>query len=203
MTIQTKSRRDFLKSSGSVISASWLAVNTPLILVASQSAHARMEAQASYDNLTMEEATELAAIVDQIIPADETPGATETGVIYFIDAALGGFLAGKAPMLREGLDDLQQKARSASQKGERFSLLSSEQQIVLMKENEGTQFFGTLHKLTMMGMFCLPEYGGNRDNAGWDLLGFDHRHAWQPPFGYYDAAAHGESATEGDDHEHS
>jgi hypothetical protein len=22
---------------------------------------------------------------------------------------------------------------------------------------------------------------------GWDLIGFDHRHAWAPPFGYYDA----------------
>ena len=202
MTIQTKSRRDFLKSSGSVISASLLAVNAPLILAAGQSAQTKMEAQASYDNLTMEEATELSAIVDQIIPADETPGATESGVIYFIDAALGGFWAGKAPMLREGLDDLQKKARSASQKVERFSLLSSAQQIALMKENEDTQFFGTLHVLTMMGMFCLPAYGGNRDKAGWDLLGFDHRHAWQPPFGYYDAAAHGESVTEGDDHEH-
>ena len=203
MTIQIKSRRDFLKSSGSAISASLLVVNTPLILAACHSAHAKMEAQASYDNLTMEEATELAAIVDQIIPADETPGATETGVIYFVDVALGSFLAGKAPILKKGLDDLQQKVRSAIPKGERFSLLSSEQQVVLLKENENTQFFGTLRELTMMGMFCLPEYGGNRDNAGWNLLGFDHRHAWQPPFGYYDAAAPSESVTEGDDHEHS
>jgi hypothetical protein len=26
---------------------------------------------------------------------------------------------------------------------------------------------------------------------GWKLLGFDHRHVWAPPFGYYDAQAGG------------
>ncbi len=35
-------------------------------------------------------------------------------------------------------------------------------------------------------MFALPSYGGNRDKAGWHLIGFDDRHFWQPPFGYYD-----------------
>ena len=41
--------------------------------------------------------------------------------------------------------------------------------------------------LTLAGMFSLPEHGGNRDQIGWRLLGFENRHAWQPPFGFYDA----------------
>jgi hypothetical protein len=36
-------------------------------------------------------------------------------------------------------------------------------------------------------MFAMPVRGGNRDKAGWALIGFVDRHVWQPPFGYYDA----------------
>jgi hypothetical protein len=36
-------------------------------------------------------------------------------------------------------------------------------------------------------MFSSPEYGGNRDKVGFELLGFTDQHAWQPPFGFYDA----------------
>ncbi|MFT5048613.1 MAG: hypothetical protein ACI8UP_005617, partial [Porticoccaceae bacterium] len=32
-----------------------------------------------------------------------------------------------------------------------------------------------------------PEYGGNRDNIGYQLIGFEDRHAWQAPYGFYDA----------------
>jgi len=203
MTSTTKSRREFLKSSGSTIGASWLAVNTPLILAACQSAQIKTETQAGYENLRPKEALELGAVVDQIIPPDETPGATETGVVYFIDVALGGFMAGSASTLRTGLEDLQRKATSVQGGNHQFSDLSFAQQTVVLKEAENTEFFGTLHFLTMMGMFCLPKYGGNRDHAGWDLIGFNHQHAWQPPFGYYDAAVHAQTLKQGDDHGHS
>jgi hypothetical protein len=55
-------------------------------------------------------------------------------------------------------------------------------------------------------MFALPSWGGNRDLAGWALLGFDSRHAWQPPFGFYDEGRHGAgsgdagTAAQGGDH---
>ena len=100
MNSPLRSRRVFLKSGGSAISAAWLAVNTPLILTACQSAQTKTETQASYENITAEEAVELGAVVDQIIPPDESPGATETGVVYFSDVALGGFMAGAAPATR-------------------------------------------------------------------------------------------------------
>jgi len=203
MTNLTKSRRDFLKSSGSAISASWMVVNTPLILAGWQTAQANKLEQAGFENLTPQEAVELSAIVDQIIPPDETPGAAEIGVVYFIDVALGGFMAGAAAILRQGLEELQQKAKTSTEKDQRFSSLSFEQQTQVLKAVEDTPFFNIMHTLTMMGMFCLPEYGGNRNLAGWNLLGFDHQHAWQPPFGYYDAAVHGHASEQGDDHGHS
>jgi hypothetical protein len=36
MTMLTKSRHDFLKSSGSVLGASWVAINMPLLLSAGE-----------------------------------------------------------------------------------------------------------------------------------------------------------------------
>ena len=202
MTTPAKSRRDFFKTSGSALGVSWLAVNTPLILAACQTAQSKTAEQAGYENITPQEAVELAAVVDQIIPLDETPGASEIGVVYFIDVALGGFMAGAAPALRQGLEDLQQRAKSVRQQNHRFSELSFEQQTAVLTDVEDTAFFGRLHFLTMIGMFCLPKYAGNRDKLGWDLLGFDHQHAWQPPFGHYDVAMHGQTPNPGDDHGH-
>ena len=32
-----------------------------------------------------------------------------------------------------------------------------------------------------------PEYGGSGGEVGNALVGFEDRHVWQPPYGYYDA----------------
>lgn len=190
MTKTTNSRRKFLKSSGSVLGASWAAINMPLILSANQTAIENKQAGMGFNNISPLEAIEFGAIADQIIPEDETPGATEAGVVYFIDVALGGFMSGKAPVLRQGLEELQLKVKSEHPRVNRFSELSPDQQTDMLRSIEDTALFETLYFQTMCGMFCLPEYGGNRNHAGWDLVGFNHQHAWQPPFGYYDAAAH-------------
>ena len=198
---EKKSRRDFLTSSGSVLGASMFALNMPLILTACERAQNQLQSGAAYENMTLEQAAELGAIADQIIPEDETPGATQTGVVYFMDAAFGGFMAGALPGVTQGLDDLQQKAASVDPRGKRFSELSFDQQTSLLRVEENTPFFRTIRRMTMFGMFCLPQYGGNRDQAGWELLGFDHRHAWQPPFGYYDSLVHNDGDESGDDHD--
>jgi gluconate 2-dehydrogenase gamma chain len=90
-----------------------------------------------------------------------------------------------APM-REGLAALQATADGTYGKA-RFSALQPDQQDALLHAIEATEFFETARFLTIAGMFTLPDYGGNREHIGWDLIGFDHRHAWAPPFGYYDA----------------
>lgn len=202
MTTLWNSRRDFLKSGGSIVSASWLAINMPLIVSAGQTAAENKNAGAGFKNISVEESVELSAWVNHIIPPDETPGAVDIGVVYFIDVALGGFMSDEAPPLRQGLEEFQQKIKSTHPGINRFSELVFEQQTEMIRLVEDTPLFGLLHKMTLFGMFCLPGYAGNRDNAGWDLIGFDHRHAWQPPFGYYDAAVHGQTPSEGDEHEH-
>jgi len=201
MTIIGNSRRDFLKSGGSIVSASWLAINMPLIVSAAQTAAENNEAGGAFENITVEESVELSALVDQIIPPDETPGATEIGVVYFIDLALGSFMSSAAPGLRQGLKELQETTKSAYPTINRFSELALDQQTKMLKSVEDTPLFGMLHFMTLSGMFCLPAYAGNKKNAGWDLIGFDHRHAWQPPFGYYDAAVHAQTPSGEDEHE--
>ena len=47
-------------------------------------------------------------------------------------------------------------------------------------------FFDTTRLLTLLAMFSRPAYGGNRDGVGWKLIGFEDRHFFRPPFGYYD-----------------
>jgi hypothetical protein len=63
--------------------------------------------------------------------------------------------------------------------------------IAFLQTVEDTPFFRLCWVLTVWGTFADPAYGGNRDGAGWSMIGFEDRHAWHPPFGYYDADAHG------------
>src|SRR5262245_20149429 len=53
--------------------------------------------------LTAEEAIEIEAITARIIPTDDTPGAKEAGVYWFVDYALEGFEQGSTQMVRDGL----------------------------------------------------------------------------------------------------
>jgi gluconate 2-dehydrogenase gamma chain len=166
-----------------LLSGTWLTVNLPLIIAATQSACSRRDEGAEFTCLSEDEAVELEAIAAQIIPTDDTPGASEAGVIYFIDEALAGFLSSQAPLIRRGLEDLQGRLKG----GGYFSELPFDRQTKLLKSIEGSGFFTKFRELVIIGMFALPDYGGNADKIGWKLLGFEDRHGWQPPFGYYDA----------------
>ena len=126
------------------------------------------------------------AIAAQIIPTDDTPGAREAGVVYFVDRALATFFSRLAGAFRAQLHEFQLTCKAAHPDATSFAALSSDRQIEFLTRVEHTPFFGAMHLLTLFGMFSTPAYGGNRDGAGWKLLGFEDMHAFQPPFGYYD-----------------
>ncbi len=185
MLDEALSRRGFLKGAGAL----GLATLWPSVLAAAQAAAAARDAGAALETLATEDAADLAAIAAQIIPTDAVlPGASEAGVVYFMDGALRTFMAAAREPVLAGLQALNGKA-AALQPGARFAALPAAEQARLLKAEEASPFFGTVHFMTVAGMFSLPVYGGNRDHAGWKLLGFDHRHAWLPPFGRYDAPA--------------
>ena len=186
MTHPDRSRRSFLKSSATAVSGSWIALSMPAILATCQQASEARQQNEPLAVLGPDEAAELEAIAARIIPTNETPGATEAGVIHFMDKVLAGEQADSLEPMRAGLAELQASASTAFG-AESFAALTPDQQDTLLADIEDSQFFATVRYLTLAGMFSLPEHGGNRDQIGWRLLGFEDRHAWLPPFGFYDA----------------
>lgn len=134
-----------------------------------------------------EQAAEIDAAAAQIIPTDEAPGAREAKIIYFIDRALVTFDRDKQPFYIHGLKDLQAKTRERFPQAEKFSALAPAQQIQLLQAIEKTEFFELLRLHTIMGFLALPDYGGNHNEVGWKLIGFENKHTYSPPFGSYDA----------------
>jgi hypothetical protein len=197
MNNKKNSRRTFLAGVGGAAGSGWLAVNAPLLLAAGQAAQDQRSAGQQWENMTPPQARSFAAVVDQIIPPDDLPGAAEAGVVYFIDQALGGFAAGQDELLKEGLADLDRRARAAAPAAEGFAGLSFEQQTAILAAIDTTPFFNQMIFLTHCGMFAMPSWGGNKELAGWNLIGFDSRHAWQPPFGFYDERAMAEEGGHG------
>ncbi|MGE5305060.1 MAG: gluconate 2-dehydrogenase subunit 3 family protein [Alphaproteobacteria bacterium] len=130
------------------------------------------------------------AAAERIVPADHDAGARQTGVINYVESALGGYDAEYAPLYITGVQELDKLAR------ERFALqafvqLRSDQQdeILAHLEKEGSHFFSLLLEHTMQGFYGDPRHGGNRDGASWKMIGFPgptHPKGYQPPFGWYD-----------------
>ena len=184
------SRRHFVIESCAGISSAWLLTNLPEILAAQDHAHraAQSPDSAKLDFFTPEQAAEVEAISAQIIPTDSTPGAREARVVYFIDRALATFAADDRPAFLKGLRDLQSKVKKQFKKSnvERFSALTSGQQIKVLKSIEKSTFFELVRTMTIYGMFANPTYGGNHDEIGWKLIGFESQFAFDPPFGFYD-----------------
>ncbi len=185
---EDSSRRLFLIKSLTGVSSAWLALRLPEIVAAQEHAHqaAQSSAPTKFEFLTLEQSTEIEAVAAQIIPTDDTPGAREARVIYFIDRALTTFDKDKQPVYVKGLKDLQSKQKKMFKNSAKFSDLNSEQQIKVLKAFEKNQFFGLVRAHTIMGFFADPSYGGNYGKVGWKLIGFKDDFYFKPPFGYYD-----------------
>ena len=103
------------------------------------------------------------------------------GVLNYIDLALAGAYADLQDFYRRGLAQLDAFCRKAY--GEPFAKLEARQQDEVIKALEegkagefswptAQAFFNTVRTHTMEGMFADPIYGGNKDFAGWRLIGF-------------------------------
>jgi gluconate 2-dehydrogenase gamma chain len=148
----------------------------------------------SFKALTKAQADVVEAVAARILPAvDGRPGAREAGAIYFIDRALATFNAAQKTLYVDGVADLNRRAAARSvgapANGASFASLTPAQQDELLREIEQTPFFQNARFDTLVGTFALPSWGGNRDFAGWRLIGVEHQPFFQAPFGYYDANA--------------
>lgn len=184
-------RRDFLLASAELAAGAGLALTVAGCRDAAATARAAMRSGEALRVLADPERLLLEAIADRILPPDgDQPGAAGLGAAVFIDhyaadrpellAALRGVLAG-----------LEQRVRALHADAAGFAALeepAAEGVLeALLREAPGD--FGLLQMLVLAGAFGAPARGGNRDRAGWTLLGYDDRHAWQPPFGSYDRQA--------------
>jgi gluconate 2-dehydrogenase gamma chain len=180
-------RRSFIAMSGRTMGAGWLALNWPRIATAAGHAHsdARSATPRSFAILNAEMARSVDAMCAQIIPTDDSPGAREAGAVYFVDQALNGFYAAHRA---EFMMDYAEFAAAVTKRfsGTGFADLAADRQIEYLRSVEESRFFGSVRFLTILGLLALPVYGGNRDEIGWKLIGFDDAHAFNPPFGYYD-----------------
>jgi gluconate 2-dehydrogenase gamma chain len=180
---EAPARRAFLRAAAAA-GAAWAlseVVGLEAAIAAAQSRRA--------ETLTDAQARCLDAAVDRILPAvDGRPGAREAGAMYFIDRALGTFQSTQRPAYVKGLRDLDRRAARLTP-GAAFAALTPAQQDDVLRAIEKTAFFQMLRVDTIVGTLALPTWGGNRDHAGWRMLGLDHRPIHQPPFGYYDAEA--------------
>jgi len=189
MTTSDASRRQFLFGSVSGLSSVWLALRWPVILAAQEHAK-RAKASglpAQFQFFSPEDAVEVEAMAAQVIPSDDAPGAREAHVIYFIDRVLATFDRDKQPAYTQGLKDLRHRTQELVSSVNRFSSLTTEQQIQLLSAIEKTDFFELVRLHTIMGYLSRPEYGGNYNQTGWKLIGFEDQMTYHPPFGYYDS----------------
>lgn len=135
---------------------------------------------------TAAEARVVMAASERIFPGDESgPGATEAGVVIYIDRQLAGpygrdkYRYTKQPFVEsvpehgyQGKATPREIYREGIRQIEGFETLSPAQQDERLRAIERTMFFQMLRRHTLEGMFCDPLHGGNAGMIGWQLIGY-------------------------------
>lgn len=196
-------RRRFLLQAGTGFSTAWLAAQWPAVLAASTHAHqaANSATPPKLEFFTPAEAAEIDAISSRIIPSDETPGAHEAGVVYFIDRALLTFAKDSQAIYRSGLPELQNRVKERYPSVAKFSAALPEQQDAVLESLDPNDrrrfrpfraapqqqnFFEVVRQHVIAGFLIDPDTRGNPNGVGWKLIGREREHMFHSPFGFYD-----------------
>ena len=133
------------------------------------------------------EALIIAAAAARIFPSDATePGATEAGVIIYIDRQLGGPYGRDRnrytqPPFEDGVPEQGYQGKATPREvyreglallGPDFGGLTAAEQDEKLRGIETTYFFRLLRQHTIEGMFCDPMHGGNAGLIGWQAIGY-------------------------------
>src|ERR1700693_4343869 len=129
-----------------------------------------------------DDAATVAAFAERLMPGvPSRPGATEAGVLNYIDLALAGAYADQQDFYRRGLAALDAYCRKTfNQPFVKLSAAQRDEVITALEQGKASgftyptaqAFFNTVRTHTMEGMFADPIYGGKKDFAGWKLVGF-------------------------------
>ena len=188
MSEPNESRRNFLFTTCGMATGTWLAASWPGIAAAAEHAHhaAAASSPQSFQFLSDSDAADVDAIAAQILPSGAQPGAHEARAMYFIDRALATFFSPRAAPFRLGLAKFQQAFRAVNPAAASFAAASPATQYAFLETIDRTEFFESMRVLTILGTLSSSQYGGNHDNLGWKLIGFEDKHVFTTPFGYYD-----------------
>lgn len=132
-----------------------------------------LNARSRWGFFSEDEAATLAALSDQIVPADDFPSASQAGAVVFIDRQLEGPYRRHRKAYRDGIERVGTICRS------RFGVdpahATPAQQLELARELERSDpaFFALVRNHTMQSFYGSPRHGGNRDAASWRMLGLD------------------------------
>jgi gluconate 2-dehydrogenase gamma chain len=137
------------------------------------------------------EARDVEALAARIFPGSpDDPGAREAGVLAYVDRAVEGAYRDLQFSYRRGLAELERYCREDAQAS--FADLDADRQDALLSELDEiavqleagevpatdpqrvilARLYGMVRQHTLEGMLGDPTYGGNRDGAGWRLVGF-------------------------------
>ena len=172
------SRRQFLRDGSIYGGGIWIVLQLPRPKAARAAA-----ASATPVVFSLTEWKTVEAITGRIIPTDAEPGAIEAGCVNFIDKALANEDARALPLYRLGASGTDAVAKERFAKA--FVELDPTRQDQVLVALESGQapgwpegpisapvFFETVRAHTIIGFLADPKYGGNRDYAGWKLVGY-------------------------------
>jgi gluconate 2-dehydrogenase gamma chain len=170
--MKSYTRRDFIKQMGLIYGS--------IMLYPSCS-----KKVTSYDVFTDDEAECLIALCERIIPADRDAGATDAGVIRFIDRQTRLRFPKDLPAYQTGIAALQSTCKVKY--GMPFEKLDSSLQVEMMKNMEQGQlpkeywegisqqsFFNLVLDRTMQGFYGPPRHGGNKNYVSYRMLRLDY-----------------------------
>jgi gluconate 2-dehydrogenase gamma chain len=173
-TLTGSSRRDFIKSgllafSGVLMLPSCLKNYSPFLF------------------LTADEALTLSSICEQIIPADEYgPGATQAGVVYYIDKQLQEVFIADQPIYQNGLKAINNTCNDLFSEPYFEDLDSNRQNEFLQRmekndlpgqywqQNSASGFFNIMIRHSMQGFYGSPRHGGNKDFISYSMIGLEY-----------------------------
>lgn len=184
MSNHTESRRAFLKTA---VAGAGAVATGAVVPVADTRAAEPMQMSMPADEkhcafFNADDAAAVAAFAERIFPAAPgMPGARDADVLNYIDLALAGAYSDQQEFYRHGLNQLDAHCRATYRQP--FARLDPKQQDEVIAALEkgrveeftwpaARAFFATLRTHTIEGMFADPVYGGNKDFAGWKLIGF-------------------------------
>lgn len=189
MSNPEESRREFLVRAAVGAGAAATAAIVPDALAQNRQQHTETSASDQHMNaerigafFNEDDSATIASLTERLMPsAPGMPGARDAGVLNYIDLALSGAYADLQDFYRRGLAQLDAHCRESYSKSFRELSAAQQDEVIAALEKDAVanftwpraqQFFSTLRTHTMEGMFADPIYGGNKDFAGWRLVGF-------------------------------